>query len=166
MFLKPRFRRHPERALGGVLVAGLQECFRLIASDPVGLQLAAEVPTAFLEGVFDVLEEDQPEDDVLVLAGVHRATQLVGGLPQHVLEAQRLGFAALFATWWHKTSDLVEHTSGLPMLPGVTQGYRETIHSTHGLDARRVRAVSPTPSTAGTGRPGGRTPSTTLMASV
>ena len=37
-----------------------------------------------VEGVGDVLEEDQAEDEVLVLGGVHRAAQLVGGLPQRV----------------------------------------------------------------------------------
>ena len=40
-----------------------------------------------LEGVGDVLEEDQAEDDVLVLGGVHAAAQCVGHLPE-------LGFVA------------------------------------------------------------------------
>jgi len=40
-----------------------------------------------LEGVGDVLEEDQVEDDVLVLGGVHAAAQGVGHLPE-------LGFVA------------------------------------------------------------------------
>ena len=40
-----------------------------------------------LEGVRDVLEEDQAKDDVLVLGGVHAATQRVGGLPELLLEA-------------------------------------------------------------------------------
>jgi hypothetical protein len=41
----------------------------------------------FLKGVGDVLEEDQAEDDVLVLGGVHAAAEGVGHLPE-------LGFAA------------------------------------------------------------------------
>ena len=42
---------------------------------------------ALLEGVGDVLQEDQAEHDVLVLGGVHRAPQGVGHRPQ-------LGFVA------------------------------------------------------------------------
>ena len=43
---------------------------------------------AFLEGVGDVLEEDEAEDDVLVFGGVHVAAHLVGGLPQLLLEPE------------------------------------------------------------------------------
>ena len=35
-----------------------------------------------LEGIGDVLEEDQPEDDMLVFGGVHGAAQGVGHLPE------------------------------------------------------------------------------------
>ena len=35
-----------------------------------------------LEGVGDVLGEDEAEDDVLILGGVHRAAQRVGQLPE------------------------------------------------------------------------------------
>ena len=80
----------PEHAGGGVegrvlaVVAGL-------------VQLVA---VAF-EGVGDVLEEQQAEDDVLVLGGVHVAAQLVGGLPEGCLEAElaaaALGFGGFFA---------------------------------------------------------------------
>jgi hypothetical protein len=35
-----------------------------------------------LEGVGDVLEEDQAEDDVLVLRSVHAAAQCIGHLPE------------------------------------------------------------------------------------
>ena len=47
-------------------------------SVPLGLQLRV----GLLEGVGDVLEEDQPEHDVLVLGGVHAAAQRVGHLPE------------------------------------------------------------------------------------
>ncbi len=40
------------------------------------------------EGVGDVLQEDQAEDDMLVLGGVHVAAQLLGGLPEAVFEAE------------------------------------------------------------------------------
>ena len=66
-------RRHPEDVLGDVFVPVLG---RVLA--PLGEHGLA----AFLEGVGDVLEEDQPEDDVLVLGGVHRAAQRVGHRPQ------------------------------------------------------------------------------------
>jgi hypothetical protein len=49
-----------------------------------------------LEGVGDVLEEDQAEDDVLVLGGVHVIAELVGGGPQGRLEPEvraAVGFA-------------------------------------------------------------------------
>ena len=39
------------------------------------------------EGLGDVLEEDQAEDDVLVLGGVHVVTELVGGEPEFGFEA-------------------------------------------------------------------------------
>ena len=41
-----------------------------------------------LEGVGDVLEEDQAEDDVLVLGRVHVVAELVGGGPERGLEAE------------------------------------------------------------------------------
>ena len=41
-----------------------------------------------LEGVGDVLEEDEAEHDVLVLGGVHVGAQRVGGLPQLALKAE------------------------------------------------------------------------------
>ena len=41
-----------------------------------------------LEGVGDVLEEDEAEDDVLVLGRVHVGAELVGGLPELLLEAE------------------------------------------------------------------------------
>jgi len=41
---------------------------------------------SFLEGIGDVLQEDQAEDDVLVLGGVHIASELVRRLPEDFLE--------------------------------------------------------------------------------
>jgi hypothetical protein len=43
---------------------------------------------ALLEGVGNVFEEDEAEDDVLVVGGVHVAAELVGGLPEGLLEAE------------------------------------------------------------------------------
>ena len=82
--LPARLGRHPEDPLGGVLVAVLQQAFELLARDAVGFQLGLELVAAGLEGVGDVLEEEQAEDDVLVLGGVDLAAQGVGRLPEGV----------------------------------------------------------------------------------
>ena len=74
-----RLGRHPEDALGAVLVGILGVGALRLLGDELGVML--------LEGVGDVLEEDQPEDDVLVLGGVHAAAQRVGHPPE-------LGFVA------------------------------------------------------------------------
>ena len=50
--------------------------------------LGFELGVLRLEGVGDVLEEDQAEDDVLVLGRVHVVAQRVGGGPELLLEAQ------------------------------------------------------------------------------
>ena len=46
------------------------------------VDLRLELRVGLLEGVGDVLEEDQAQDDVLVLGGVHAAPQRVGHPPQ------------------------------------------------------------------------------------
>ena len=69
-----RLGRHPEDALGAVLV-------RVLGVGALRL-LGDELRVLLLEGVGDVLEEDQAEDDVLVLGGVHAAAQRVGHLPE------------------------------------------------------------------------------------
>ena len=69
---------NPEDVFGGVFVAVLG----------VGVRLALEGGVALLEGVGNVFEEDEAEDDVLVVGGVHVAAKLVGGLPEGLLEAE------------------------------------------------------------------------------
>jgi hypothetical protein len=77
--LPARLDRHPEDARRAVLVRVFGVgALRLLGDQPGVL---------FLEGVGDVLEEDQSEHDVLVLGGVHAAAQRVGHLPE-------LGFVA------------------------------------------------------------------------
>jgi len=44
--------------------------------------LRFELRVLCLEGVGDVLEEDQAEHDVLVLGGIHATAQRVGHLPE------------------------------------------------------------------------------------
>ena len=68
--------RHPEDVLSKVLVRGPLgrrpgTRFRLCSSC-----------VALLEGVGDVLEEDEAEDDVFVLGGVHAAPESVGHAPE------------------------------------------------------------------------------------
>ena len=70
--------RHPENAVGGILVAVLG----------IGPRLGEQLHPVFLEGVGDVLEENQSKHDILVLGGVHRATQLVGREPEFLLKAK------------------------------------------------------------------------------
>ncbi len=79
-----RFRRHPEDTLGGVLVPVLEETLKLLTGDVVGFEFGLQFFTAGFEGVGDVLQEEQAEDDVLVLGGIDLSTQGVGGLPQRV----------------------------------------------------------------------------------
>ena len=60
-----RLGRHPEDAFGAVLVRVLGICTLR--------DLCLELRMFLLEGVGDVLQEDQAEDDVLVFGGVHAA---------------------------------------------------------------------------------------------
>ena len=50
----------------------------------------------FLEGVGDVFEEDEAEDDVLVFGRVHVGAQLVGGEPELGFEAEVGGIELFF----------------------------------------------------------------------
>ena len=72
--LPARLLGHPEDAGGAVLVG----VFGVGALRLLGFELGV----LGLEGVGDVLEEDQAEDDVLVLGRVHVVAQRVGGGPE------------------------------------------------------------------------------------
>ena len=88
-----RFGRHPEDALGGVLVPVLGGLFT---------PSVQHQRVALLEGVGDVLEEDEAEDDVLVLGGVHAAAEGVGHAPE--LGAVVEGLAGVGASGGHGVS--------------------------------------------------------------
>ena len=77
----PCLLRNPEDVLGPVLVRVL----RIGAFGPFRFQPGVPL----LEGVGDVLEEDEAEDDVFVLGRVHAAAQGVGHAPQLRLVAGR-----------------------------------------------------------------------------
>ena len=62
--------------------------------------LRFELGVLGLEGVGDVLEEDQAEDDVLVLGRVHVVAQRVGGRPELGFEAEvGAGVLAETSSW-------------------------------------------------------------------
>jgi hypothetical protein len=50
------------------------------------------------EGIRDVFEKDQPEDDVLVFGRVHVAAQRVGSLPELVFETEVRGGVAVLVS--------------------------------------------------------------------
>jgi hypothetical protein len=68
------FGRYPEDVQRAVFV----RIFGIGSLSPLGV----EPRVLLLEGVGDVLEEDQPEHDVLVLGGIHAAAQRVGHPPE------------------------------------------------------------------------------------
>lgn len=68
------FWRYPEDVVGAVLVA-------VLWVGAVG-SLRFELGVFSFEGVGDVLEEDEAEDDVFVLGGVHVVAEGVGGGPE------------------------------------------------------------------------------------
>ena len=70
-----------QKTLIGPVFVGV---FRVGPLGPFGVELGV----LLLEGVGDVLQEDQAEDDVLVLGRVHVVAELVGGQPEFALEAQ------------------------------------------------------------------------------
>lgn len=69
---------YPEHVVGQVLVLVLGS-LRVFGQQRLVLGL---------EGIGDVLQEDEPERDVLVIAGLHVAAQLVSGLKKVSLEAK------------------------------------------------------------------------------
>jgi len=74
----PCLQGNPEDVLREVLVPVLR----------VRAGYRRERGVLLVEGVGNVLEEDQPEYDVLVFGGVEVAAHLVSGLPELPLEAQ------------------------------------------------------------------------------
>jgi hypothetical protein len=73
---------HPEDVLGLVFVGVFG-----VRADVVAFA-GEEFGAVFLEGIGDVFEEDEAEDDVLVLRRVHVIAELVGGEPELGLEAE------------------------------------------------------------------------------
>ena len=84
-----RFFRHPKNIGGEVFVFVLRVRAFALLRDQFGVLL--------IEGVGDVLEEDEAEDDVLVFGRVHVVAQLVSGEPELGFEADvggGIGFLA------------------------------------------------------------------------
>jgi len=87
----------PEDVLGGVFVAVLEEILEGVEAGGGGGDVVVagrvghgggEGGAALGEGVLDVLQEQEAEDDVLVFRGVHIVAEEVGGLPEGALEAE------------------------------------------------------------------------------
>src|SRR5205823_4155385 len=81
--LPARFLRDPEDAGGAVFIA--------IFGVSALLLLGRELGVLGLEGVGDVLEENQAENDVLVFRRIHVVAQRIGGSPKLGFEADRRG---------------------------------------------------------------------------
>lgn len=84
--LPARVLRDEEDSLGGVLIPVFLEA----------LAFGHQLLMFLLELVRDVLQEDEPQHDVLVLGGVYVAAQFIGGLPDLLLEAYLGGVVGLF----------------------------------------------------------------------
>ena len=74
------FLRHPEDVFGAVFVG-------IFGVGPFVLG-CQKLLVHLLERVGDVLQEDQPQDDVLILRRIHVVAELVGGEPQLGLESK------------------------------------------------------------------------------
>jgi len=111
---KPRYTQLDELADGGLFGVGLEEGPAGFFGDPedVGREVfvtvfgigtfefagvGGEEGAAFFEGVGDVFEEDEAEDDVFVFGGVHVGAEFVGGLPEGGFEADGGGGVGAFA---------------------------------------------------------------------
>ena len=70
----------PEDVLGAVFVRVFGVGAGVVAG--FGLRAGEELLAVLFEGVGDVLEEDQAQDDVFVLRRVHVVAELVGGQPE------------------------------------------------------------------------------------
>jgi len=69
----PGFGGHPEDIIRPMLIG----IFRICAL----AHLLLELSVPLLEGVGDVLQEYETQDDVFVLCGVHVVAELIGGCP-------------------------------------------------------------------------------------
>ena len=100
---------NPEDAVAGVLVLVVEELLNAVRRHLVGEELGADLVAALGEGVGDVLEEDQAEDEVLVLGGVHGAAELVGRAPEDRVQfgcglgARQRRLVRLFARWHYSS---------------------------------------------------------------
>ncbi|MCY1296253.1 hypothetical protein D9M70_456280 [compost metagenome] len=90
--------RHPEHVDLTVVVAVFQlgiERLRVVVAKVVVIvlvgQLAFQLDAAAGEAVGNVLEEDQPKHNVLVLGGIHIGAQLVGSSPEGFLHGLDAG---------------------------------------------------------------------------
>ena len=84
------FKRHPENAFGGVIVAlfefGL--AFALVFEKPFGVgigEIENELLAASLEGIGNVFDENEAENEMFIFGGVEIDAEFIGGLPENAL---------------------------------------------------------------------------------
>lgn len=90
------FARDPEDVFGLVFVGVFGVGAGVVAG--AGFEAGAH----FFEGVGDVFEEDEAEDDVFVLGGVHIIAEFIGGEPEFGFEADDGGVGLGFRGTRHR----------------------------------------------------------------
>src|SRR5438132_5145640 len=78
----PSLWRHPENIFSRVLITTLQQPIGFPSFDTVSFQLLSKLVTPRLERVADVIQENEPQDDMLVFGSVAIAAQLIDSLPE------------------------------------------------------------------------------------
>ena len=88
------FFGNPEDVFGAVFVGvfGVGAGVIVIACEEFGAH--------FFEGVGNVLEKDEAEDDVLVFRRVHVVAEFIGGEPELGFEADDCAVESYFWRWW------------------------------------------------------------------
>ena len=127
--------RHPEDISGGVLVAVFADI--IDAKIELGGVFAGlgrrrlfleQLRMLFRESVRDVLQKDQTEHDMLVLAGVNVATELVGSKPKLGLKSKIRGIVGTGIGFGHRTAG---HSAVIPSASKSNNGYMRSIARQH-----------------------------------
>ena len=93
------FLRFAQRASGGTQKMFSARYSSGSSGSAPSARSASKLGVPLLEGIGDVFQKDETQDDVLVFRRIHRAAQGVGHLPKLALIARRgpvVGFLGLF----------------------------------------------------------------------
>jgi hypothetical protein len=96
---------------------------RVLGVRALGL-LGFELGVLCFEGVGDVLEEDQAEDDVLVLGRVHVVAQAIGHLPELGFKAEVCGGVVFVLSFSHGAVPYQKEVRDAATRQGVGAGGR------------------------------------------